>query len=97
MNISSNISSAVVGGSIKSSSRIQGRSTIQPSGDASVDYGDDVVFTGSATRKAGLPPNSIDVILNSDDAATEAVYLKNAILALPALVLRSQANLSFSQ
>jgi hypothetical protein len=93
MNISSNITSAILAGSLKNDSRTPGKTTIQPDENG---LSDNVEFTSSARPSAELPPNSVNVILNSDDAETEAVYLKNAILALPALVLRSQANFSDS-
>jgi hypothetical protein len=93
MNITSNIASAILAGCLKNGPWTPGKTTIQTDENG---LSDNVEFTSSVRSTAELPSNSVNVILNSNDAETEAVYLKNAILALPALVLKSQANFSDS-
>jgi hypothetical protein len=95
MNISSNISAAVVASGIKGGHKTPGKPTVQPNGETSAessDSGEMVEFSDRASQQASGTASSLPSISDTSDAETETFYLKNVILALPALVLRGQAN-----
>ncbi|MDD5349001.1 MAG: hypothetical protein PHQ12_02200 [Chthoniobacteraceae bacterium] len=91
MNISANISAAVIASGIKGGYRAPGKTAASSSGSA--DPVERVEFSDRATQETGDASFAANIISNSTHAEAETGYLKNVILALPALVLGSQANL----
>lgn len=96
MNISSNLSASVAANSFKSGQKAPGKPALPAGGESSGEFSDDpaetAVFAGRASQQTSDSNSTFPAISSVSDAESQVVFLKNVILALPALVLRAQAN-----
>jgi hypothetical protein len=97
MNISANIHAAIVASGIKGGQRTPGKPSAQSGVEAPAepaDFAEKVAFSSRAAQQESGAAASAPGVFTAGTAEAEVGYLRNVIIALPALVLGAQANLA---